>query len=96
MQQGSGGSGRENGSGSSFRDGEFKPTAFAIRRFHPDPAAVQFHDFLAMCQPDARSRVFMLFVHSPEYGENLLLVVFTDANAVVLNAENPVFVIVFN
>src|SRR6185503_4538874 len=75
--------------GSRRRQGEKKRRAPARLRFHPDPAAMAFDDFLADRQADAGAGIFLAAVQPLEDQEDALKILRSDANPIIPHAEFP-------
>ena len=63
--------------------------SLANLRFHPDSAAMPFHDALAEGQADAGARVLGLAVETLEDNKNALKIRRLDADAIVAHGESP-------
>ena len=69
---------------------EIKSASLARRRIHPDPTAVAFHNLLAEGQANAGAGIFRPAVQPLKNNKNVLLVFRSDADAIVLDAQQPV------
>lgn len=74
-----------------FGDGEKEGTAFSWYGFHPDAATVQIYNFFALCQTYPRPWVFFCSVESLKYRKDSVLMFWGDANAVVTDRKEPMF-----
>jgi hypothetical protein len=70
-------------------NGEEKGGAPAFLRFHPEAAAMTFHNFLADGQPDAGAGILRPAVQALKNHEDALLVSRSDADAVVPDCKPP-------
>src|SRR5882762_7462497 len=78
--------------GGNSRKRESKCGTLARRRVHPNPPAVLLHNFLADRQPHAVSGIFGARVQPLKNGEDDILVLSGNADAVVRDRELPFFV----
>ena len=68
-----------------LRDGEEEGCSFSRFGFDPDSSAIALHHPLANSQSDAGTAVFPIMMESLEKTKQFLLVLWIDADAIVLH-----------